>query len=101
MIIETSSSSWYRPSAFFNVYAKFERPSRKARASLGAFVSGQRPGRRRAIGSPTAGKRQRPLLGRHFFGFAFLAHEFELALGGFKLGVNFLLDAACRFFELR
>jgi hypothetical protein len=43
----------------------------------------------------------RVLLGGHFFGFALLAHEFEFALGGFELGVDFLLDAGCRLFELR
>ncbi len=37
----------------------------------------------------------------HFFGFAFLAHQLELALG-FLVGLgHFLLDALGRFFELR
>ena len=40
------------------------------------------------------------LLGCHLFGFAFLAHEFQFALGGFDLCRNLLLNASCRFFEL-
>src|SRR6185437_14343571 len=39
--------------------------------------------------------------GGHFFGFAFLAHHFELALGFFPGGLDFLLDFGCRFLELR
>ncbi len=41
------------------------------------------------------------LLGCHLLGFAFLPHHFELALFGFLLGMHFLLDASCRFLELR
>ena len=41
------------------------------------------------------------LAGSHFFGFAFLAHLFELALGFFPGGLDFLLDFGCRFLELR
>jgi hypothetical protein len=36
--------------------------------------------------------------GGHFFGFAFLAHHFELALGFFVGSLHFLLDADSRFF---
>ena len=36
----------------------------------------------------------------HFFGFAFLAHHFEFALGFFVGCLHFLLDALGRFFEL-
>ena len=41
------------------------------------------------------------LLGCHLFGFAFLAHDFQFALGGFDLGRHFLLNAGCRFLKLR
>jgi hypothetical protein len=41
------------------------------------------------------------LFGGHFFGFAFLAHHFQFALGFFEGGLYFLLDLGCRFFELR
>jgi hypothetical protein len=37
----------------------------------------------------------------HFFGFAFLAHHFELTLGFFVGRLHFLLDALGRFFQLR
>jgi hypothetical protein len=41
------------------------------------------------------------LLGRgHFFGFAFLAHKFEFALGFFVGCLHFLLDLLGRFLEL-
>ena len=40
------------------------------------------------------------LLGGHLFGFAFLAHHFQLAFRGFEFCVDFLLDAFCRFFQL-
>ena len=43
----------------------------------------------------------RCLLGGHLFGFAFLAHEFQFALGGFDLGRDFLLYPGCRFLQLR
>ena len=41
------------------------------------------------------------LFGSHLFGFAFLAHHFQLAFRGFELCVDFLLDALCRFFQFR
>jgi hypothetical protein len=41
------------------------------------------------------------LLGGHLFGFAFLAHQLQFALGGFDLGRDFLLHAGRRFFQLR
>ena len=40
------------------------------------------------------------LLCRHLFGFAFLAHELQFALGRFDFGMDFLLDAGCRFLKL-
>jgi hypothetical protein len=40
-------------------------------------------------------------LGGHFFGFAFLAHHFELAFRGLEFCGDFLLDALCRFFQFR
>jgi len=43
----------------------------------------------------------RVLLGGHFFGFAFLAHHFEFALGFLEGSLDFLLDLGCRFFQLR
>jgi hypothetical protein len=43
---------------------------------------------------------RRSLGGGHFFGFAFLAHHFELALGFFVSSLHFLLDADSRFFKL-
>src|SRR5271168_2220860 len=39
------------------------------------------------------------LLGCHFFGFAFLPHEFQFALGFFEGGRDFLLHAGSGFFE--
>src|SRR6201993_4681266 len=39
------------------------------------------------------------LLGCHFFGFAFLPHEFQFALGFFEGGRDFLLHAGCGLFE--
>jgi hypothetical protein len=44
---------------------------------------------------------RRVLLGGHFFGFAFLAHHFEFALGFLEGCLHFLLDLGCRFLELR
>ena len=41
------------------------------------------------------------LLRRHLLGFAFLPHQFQLALGGFDLGMHFLLHASRGLFELR
>jgi hypothetical protein len=41
------------------------------------------------------------LLRCHLFGFAFLAHELQFALGSFDLCRDFLLNAGCRFFQLR
>ena len=41
------------------------------------------------------------LFGGHFFGFAFLAHDFELAFLRLDLRGDFLLDALCRFFQFR
>ena len=41
------------------------------------------------------------LLRRHLLGLAFLPHQFQLALGGFDLGVHFLLHASRGLFELR
>src|ERR1700738_44783 len=39
------------------------------------------------------------LLGCHFFGFAFLPHEFQFALGFLEGGRDFLLHAGSGFFE--
>ena len=39
------------------------------------------------------------LLGGHFFGFAFLPHEFQFALGFLEGGRDFLLHAGSGFFE--
>src|ERR1700733_775674 len=39
------------------------------------------------------------LLGCHFFGFAFLPHQLQLALGFLEGGRNFLLHAGSGFFE--
>jgi hypothetical protein len=39
------------------------------------------------------------LLGCHFFGFAFLPHQFQLALGFLEGGRYFLLHAGSGFFE--
>ena len=39
------------------------------------------------------------LLGGHFFGFAFLPHELQLALGFLEGGRDFLLHAGSDFFE--
>ncbi len=41
------------------------------------------------------------LFRRHLLGFAFLPHQFQLALGSFDLGMHFLLHASRRLFELR
>jgi diguanylate cyclase (GGDEF)-like protein len=54
---------------------------------------------RKAKANPPADSSE--LLGRHLFGFAFLAHQLQFALGGFDLGRHFLLHARCRFFQLR
>jgi hypothetical protein len=39
-------------------------------------------------------------LGSHLFGFAFLAHHFQLAFRGFEFCIDFLLDALCCFLQL-
>jgi hypothetical protein len=60
----------------------------------------QRPGLRRAFGFRRETLEGLPeLFGSHLFGFAFLAHEFEFAFGGFDLCVDFLLDAGRCFFQ--
>ena len=41
------------------------------------------------------------LFRRHLLGLAFLPHQFQLALGGFDLGMHFLLHASRGLFELR
>ena len=73
---------------------------------LRGFVEKQKPGTKPGffvvavvLRAQRASARSGQLLGGHLFGFAFLAHHFELAFRGFEFCVDFLLDALCRFFQ--
>jgi hypothetical protein len=73
---------------------------RKAPAWKAGAFRFARPARTAARAGPAGGWVLR-LFGRgHFFGFAFLAHEFEFAFGFFVGGLYFLLDLLGRFYEL-
>lgn len=74
-------------------FSSRERNTKKARHQAGLFL---------AFASQARVPGRRALLGRrHFFGFAFLAHEFQFALGFLVRGLHLLLDPLRRLFELR
>ena len=75
---------------------------RNGRAHLLVFTSeGRRAAdkTKAAIARGRCGLTDAELLGCHFFGFAFLPHQFQLALGFLEGGRYFLLHAGSGFFE--